>query len=98
MIFATGIVPLAANTNFGNDIVTQGGTVSNLAESVFVEARTRSGHVFNLPVEFAGAQGQIAQLDQVNAVVSPELRGAGTVEITIVAGGQRSNTTTINIR
>ena len=57
-----------------------------------VEARTSDGTVFTLPVEFAGAQGTLLGLDQVNVVLVPELRGAGSVQLTLVVNGVRSNT------
>jgi uncharacterized protein (TIGR03437 family) len=43
-------------------------------------AHTQDGHVYSLPVEFAGPQGGIPGLDQINVVLIPELRGAGTVD------------------
>jgi uncharacterized protein (TIGR03437 family) len=36
-------------------------------------------------------------LDQVNVVLIPELRGAGAVQLTVVAAGVRSNTMTITV-
>ena len=67
------------------------------SEVVSVAARTTDGMVFNLPVEYAGAQGQLRGIDQVNVVLVPELAGAGNVQVTIIAGGVRSNTTTISV-
>jgi len=66
--------------------------LENYAESVTAEARTSDGKVFSLPVEFAGATGMPRGLDQVKIRLTPELAGAGNVQITVVAGGRRSNT------
>lgn len=97
MMFASGISTVAANTDAGNDVRTDGGTVANLAESIAVEARTRDGRVFRLPVEYAGAQGRLPGLDQINFVLVPELQGVGRVELTIIVGDERSNNVTVMI-
>ena len=98
MIFASG-VSNAVNTSHASGYVNfDSTTIANVAESVRVEARTSDGRVFQLPVEFAGAQGAITGLDQVNAVLVPELRGAGNVELTLVMGSYRSNGVTITVR
>lgn len=91
-ILTSGISTGVANTNSANDVVLADGQVLvNLAESVTVEARKNDGTVFTLPVEFAGSQGTLAGLDQVNVVLVPELRGAGSVQLTLVVNGVRSN-------
>jgi uncharacterized protein (TIGR03437 family) len=72
--------------------------IPNLAESVRVEARTSNGLSFNLTVEYAGNQSAYPGLDQINVVLPPELKGAGAVELTIIAGNLRSNTATVNIK
>jgi uncharacterized protein (TIGR03437 family) len=97
-IFATGISAGASNTNITNDINIGGTLRPNFAESVTVEARLSDGRVFLLPVEFAGAQGVLPGLDQINVILVPELRGAGNVELTINIAGQRSNSPTVFIR
>jgi uncharacterized protein (TIGR03437 family) len=97
MIFAVGVSGNAANTDPSNDIVDDGVVIPNLAESVIVEAHTQDGRVYRLPVEFAGAQGSVPGLDQVNVVLIPELEGAGTVDLTLIINGQRSNAPTIVI-
>ncbi|MGI9105965.1 MAG: hypothetical protein ACR2G4_06935, partial [Pyrinomonadaceae bacterium] len=95
MLFATGIS--SATTSAPSGVVQTGSSeIVNLAASVSVEARTSSGQTFQLPVEYAGAQGN--NLDQVQVMLIAELRGAGLVDLTIVSGGQRSNTATINVR
>jgi uncharacterized protein (TIGR03437 family) len=71
--------------------------IPNLAESVIVEAHTQDGRIYKLPVEFAGAQGIVPGLDQLNLVLIPELQGAGTVDLTVIVNGQRSNAPTILI-
>ena len=97
-IFATGISGSAANNDTSNDITVNSVVQPNFAESVTAEARTADGHVIGLPVEFAGAQGTLPGLDQVNVVLLPELQGAGTVELTLIVNGQRSNAPTIVVR
>jgi uncharacterized protein (TIGR03437 family) len=97
-IFATGISGGAVNSNTGNDVTFNGITRANFAESVSVEARLSDGRVFILPVEFAGAQGVLPGVDQVNVVLVPELRGAGAVQLTMIVNGQRSNAPTVFIR
>lgn len=92
-ILTSGISTGVVNTNSANDVLLGNGQIiPNLAESVTVEARASDGRVFMLPVEFAGAQGALAGLDQVNVVLVPELRDAGSVQLTVVVNGVRSNT------
>jgi uncharacterized protein (TIGR03437 family) len=43
------------------------------------------------PVLFAGPQGAIPGLDQVNISIPPALEGRGVVDVVITAGGQTSN-------
>jgi uncharacterized protein (TIGR03437 family) len=62
-----------------------------------IEARAGNGLVYTLPVEFAGAQGLLPGLDQINFRLIPELKGAGVVQLTLIVGGRRSNTPTIFI-
>ncbi|MBA3441648.1 MAG: hypothetical protein H0T92_17445 [Pyrinomonadaceae bacterium] len=98
MMFASGISTAAANWDATNDVRTDGSTVANLAESIVVEARTRDGRVFRLPVEYAGTQGRLTGLDQINFVLIPELQGAGNVELTLIAGNYQSNNVGITVR
>jgi uncharacterized protein (TIGR03437 family) len=51
-----------------------------------------------LPVEFAGALGTASPFEQVNVLLLPDLRGAGTVQLTLIINGQRSNSGAIFIR
>jgi uncharacterized protein (TIGR03437 family) len=51
-----------------------------------------------LPVQFAGAQGQYQGLDQVNIALPKSLAGMGEVSVYLVADGQSSNMVTINIQ
>jgi uncharacterized protein (TIGR03437 family) len=98
MIYATGLRG-AADTDAGNDVRQAGGGVlANFAESVSVQARTSDGRVFQLPVEFAGAAGGFAGIDQLTVRLVPELKGAGAVELTVAVGGQASNRATISVR
>jgi hypothetical protein len=98
MIFAEGVVGLAQNTDPTNDIVVEGVTVPNLAESVVVEARTQNGQVYNLPVEFVGGWSLIDNLDSINVRLIPELQGAGVVELKILVDGRSSNAATIVVQ
>lgn len=98
-LFATGISGSVSNSDITNDINLGAGLVRpNFAESVLVEARTSDGQIYSLPVEFAGAQGVLPGLDQINVRLIPELRGAGVVQLTLVIGGRRSNTPTVFIK
>ena len=97
-LLASGLSSGVTNFDRSNDIwLANGQLLENLAEAVSVEARTTDGRVFNLPVEYAGWQGQLPGIDQVNVVLLPELRGAGVVQFTIIAMGIRSNTLSITI-
>jgi uncharacterized protein (TIGR03437 family) len=97
-IFATGISGSALNTDTSNDVTVNGNFRANFAESVSVEARLSNGQVFNLPVEYAGEQGILPGLDQISVVLTSQLKGAGTVQLTLVVGGQRSNAPTVFIK
>jgi uncharacterized protein (TIGR03437 family) len=97
-IFATGISGSVSNADITNDINLGGGLVRpNFAESITVEARA-GGRVYLLPVEFAGPQGLLPGLDQINVRLIPELKGAGVVQLTLVVGGRRSNTPSIIVK
>ena len=93
----TGAMTGLANTDLSNDVWSNGKLLVNLAESVTVEARLSDGRVFNLPVEYAGVQGDQPGIEQVNFILTPELSGAGNVQLTVTAGGRRSNTMTIAV-
>jgi len=95
-MIATGVTSGLANTDSSNDVWVKGKLLQNLAESVAVEARLSDGRVYNLPVEYAGAQGEQG-IEQVNIVLIPELAGAGNVQLTVIAGGRRSNAMTITV-
>ncbi len=97
-IFAAGISGSAANTDPSNDVSVGGKVIPNVAESVVVEAHTPDGRIYRLPVEFAGAQGGVPGLDQINVVLIPELQGAGAVDLTLIVNGQRSNAPTIVVQ
>jgi hypothetical protein len=98
MLFTSG-VSSAVNTAHASGYVSiNSQSVANVADSVKVEARASDGRVFQLPVEYAGAQGVIVGLDQVNVVLVPELRGAGNLELTLVIGSYRSNPVAVTVR
>ena len=98
IIYTTGLCSGLNDSDASNNLTVYGISIPNLAESIGVEARTASGQVFNLKVEYAGTQGSWLGLDQVNVILPPELKGAGTVELTLVAGSLRSNIATVNIK
>ncbi|HYG80682.1 MAG TPA: hypothetical protein VD861_09860, partial [Pyrinomonadaceae bacterium] len=97
-LFTTGISAGVVNKNVNNDLLGVAGAILNLAESVKVEARTAGGLTLALTVEYAGRQNTMPGLDQVVFILAPELKGAGEVELTLVAGGQRSNTATVFVK
>jgi uncharacterized protein (TIGR03437 family) len=92
-ILASGISTGLVNTDVSNDVfLSNGKFLENYAESVTVEARTTDGNVISLPVEFAGSTSMQRGVDQITIRLTPELAGAGNVQITVIAGGRRSNT------
>jgi len=92
-IWASGITTGIANVSTNNDVVLADGHIlQNVAEEILVEARLADGRSFLLRAEYAGPQGSITGLDQINVVLLPELRGAGNVQLTILVGNVRSNT------
>jgi len=97
VIFASGLRSGSLNTNLSNDVLFGASILANIAESVVVEARTSDNRVFQLPVEFVGPSGQSAGLDQVHVRLIGDLEGAGSVELTIVVAGHRSNMAMIKI-
>ncbi len=102
MLFATGIsagaTATAGSTSTTNFVQTEGGALLNVADTITVEARTTGGHVFQLPVEYAGPQGGSSGLDQVDIVLISELQNAGNVQLTLIKNGQRSNSATVIIQ
>ena len=70
---------------------------ANLAEAITVEARLPDGQVMTLPVEFAGA-GVVPGLDQVTVILTPGLKGAGIVQMTLIVNGRRSSSPTVVIK
>ncbi len=97
-ISATGFSFAAPNTNLANDGRIASGMTPNLAESVAVEARARDGRTWWLNVEFAGVSQAATGLDQVTAILPPELRNVGMLELTLVIGDMRSNSAQLNFR
>jgi uncharacterized protein (TIGR03437 family) len=97
-ILATGLTSGLSNSDVSNDTwLSNGQLLENLSENVSVVATVPDGRVFWLKVEYAGAQGQLTGLDQINVVLPPELAGAGTAQLTVVAGGHVSNPVTISL-
>lgn len=98
-ILATGISTGLNNTDSSNDVwLANGQMLANLAESVAVEARKGDGTTISLPVEYAGKQGDLSGLDQVNVVLPVTMAGAGTLQLTVVINGVRSNTITVFVQ
>jgi uncharacterized protein (TIGR03437 family) len=97
-ILTTGLSSGLANNNTGDDVwLANGKLIENYAEDVQVEIRTSNNQTFTLPVEFAGANGTLRGLDQVTLRLPSELAGAGNVQITVIAGGRRSNMSVVTI-
>ena len=81
-----------------NDLwLSNGRLLENFSENVFVSVTAADGRVFWLKVEFRRAQGQLPGIDQINVVLPPQLAGAGTAQLKVIAGGQVSNTVTISL-
>jgi uncharacterized protein (TIGR03437 family) len=95
--FATGVSGSAVNTDTRNDVSVGGNVRPNFAEAISVEARLSNGQVFTLPVEYAGIQGTLAGLDQITVILTSQLKGAGTVQLTLIVNGRRSNAPTVFI-
>jgi uncharacterized protein (TIGR03437 family) len=98
MIFANGVSSSISTSHASSYINVENQSIANLADSVKVEARTSDGRTFQLPVEYAGSQGAITGLDQINVVLIPELQGAGSVQLTLIVGGYSSNSVAITVR
>lgn len=97
MIFASGLTHGGLNPNISNDVPFEGSILPNIAESVVVEARTPDNRVFQLPIEFVGPSGRSYGVDQINVRLINDLRGAGSVEITLIIAGHRSNMALIKV-
>jgi uncharacterized protein (TIGR03437 family) len=97
-ILTTGLSSGLTNNNPGDDVwLSNGKLIENYAEAVQVEIRTSDNRTFTLPVEFAGGNGTLRGLDQVTVRLTPELAGAGDVQITVIAGGRRSNMSVVTL-
>ncbi len=51
----------------------------------------------NAPIEYSGAQGEYAALDQVNVLLPPQLAGSGLANIVLTAAGMVANTVNVAI-
>jgi len=97
-ITGTGLSSGLTNSDVSNDVrLSNGQVLENLSENVSVLATAADGRAFWLTVEYAGAQGQLPGIDQINVVLPAELAGAGTIQLTVVAGGHVSNTLTFSM-
>lgn len=97
MLFASGLSNGLLNVNTSNDTTFGASSLPNIAESLVVEARTSDNRIFQLPVEFVGPSGGSYGLDQINVRLIRELGGAGSVGLTLIVAGHRSNMATITI-
>ncbi len=70
-------------------------SLTNVAASVTAQASDKSGTMYNLPVEYAGAAPTFFGLDQVNVVLPPQLDGVTPLSLTITAGSASSNVVTV---
>jgi uncharacterized protein (TIGR03437 family) len=52
----------------------------------------------DLPVLFAGAQGTLAGLDQVNVQLPRSLAGRGEVDVVLMADGKTANVVRVNFK
>jgi uncharacterized protein (TIGR03437 family) len=55
-------------------------------------------HAINAPVTYAGPQGVIAGLDQVNVLLPVQLAGSGMVNVALTAAGIAANTVNILVQ
>jgi uncharacterized protein (TIGR03437 family) len=49
-------------------------------------------------VAFAGAQGLLVGLDQINVIIPQQLRGKGLVNVRVVVDGVEANTVQVRIK
>ena len=97
-VLTTGLSTGLVNTDTSNDFFSgTGQLLENYAEGVQVEARKADGTIVMLPVEFAGVNSTLRGLDQVTVRLTGDLAGAGDVQITVIAGGRRSNMSIVTI-
>lgn len=66
------------------------GTGLRHADTVTAMAQDSAGNRYSLKVEYAGAASDFFGLDQVNLLLPPDLDGAGTVSLSLVAEGDPS--------
>lgn len=72
-------------------------SVTNAAGAVTAQAMDRSGNVYTLAVEYAGAAPVYFGLDQVNVVLPPQLDGLGTLSLTLSTAAASSNVVTFTV-
>jgi uncharacterized protein (TIGR03437 family) len=66
-------------------------------ESNLANITAAIGGISGVPVQYAGAQGQFQGFDQVNIQLPAQLKGAGTVNLTLTVDGQASNAVQIAV-
>jgi uncharacterized protein (TIGR03437 family) len=65
--------------------------------SALSNVTTKIGGV-DAPVSFAGAQGQLVGLDQINVQLPRNLAGRGEVDVVVTVDGKAANTARVNIK
>ena len=73
------------------------GTGLRHADAVTALAQDPAGNRYSLTVEYAGAAPGLFGLDQVNLLLPPDLDGAGTVSLSLVADSNAANVVTFQI-
>jgi uncharacterized protein (TIGR03437 family) len=61
------------------------------------QVKVKLGEMY-VPVEYAGAQGSYAGLDQINALIPRQLMGRGAVTVEVLVNGQAANPVKIQLR
>jgi uncharacterized protein (TIGR03437 family) len=98
LLLATGLSAGLANSSAAKYVKFGNLVLPNISDAISVEAKTTDGTVFQLPVEYAGPQGGTPGLDEVIVVLPADMKGAGSVTLTIVTGSIRSNSVGVMIR
>src|ERR1039457_4233588 len=73
------------------------GTGLRHADAVTALAQDPAGNRYSLTVEYAGAAPGLFGLDQVNLLLPPDLDGAGTVSLSLVADSNAANVVTFQM-
>jgi uncharacterized protein (TIGR03437 family) len=63
-----------------------------------VDITVQVGGLYSGPINYAGAQGDFAGLDQINARLSRSLIGRGEVSVVLTVDGKGANPVTIHLK